>query len=86
MFTATLDEMDQLFTFDLIHNIGLHGGPCNQWISNDIVITANDQNIVELDFFARFGGKLFDTQKITRLDLILLASCFHHSKHAFSFV
>ncbi len=57
-------KVDDLVTLDLIDNFGLNAGIGHQRRANDGLVTAQHQNIVELDGFARIGGQFFDPQDI----------------------
>src|SRR6056297_788357 len=84
---APLDEVDDLFTLDLVDHLGLHGCAVNQWRANDDLVATDHQNIIELYLFAGIRRQLFNAQHIARLDPVLLAAGFHHREHrVFSFI
>ena len=76
--TAALDEMDNLFAFDLVDHIGLHGRTCDHWRTN---IGANHQNFIELNFFAGISSKFFNPENIPALNPILFATGLEDRKH-----
>ena len=68
--------------FDLIHDLGLHSSTINQRRADNRAVAPQHQNFVKLDFFASIRCQLFDTQRITGLNPILLAPGFENRKHS----
>src|SRR6056297_373090 len=78
---AALDEVDDLVTLDLIDDLGLHGGTRDKGRTDHRRVTAQHQYFVELNCLTGIRCKLFDTEHVTRLHLVLLATGLEDRKH-----
>src|SRR5690606_34615932 len=81
MLAPTLDEVDDLVTLDLINHLGLHSRVRNERHAYDGLVTAQHQNLVELNFFTGVGSKFFNPEHVARLNLVLLATGLEDRKH-----
>mmetsp|Transcript_32634 Transcript_32634/g.62881 ORF Transcript_32634/g.62881 Transcript_32634/m.62881 type:complete len:285 (-) Transcript_32634:39-893(-) len=82
---AALDEVNDFLALDLIDDLGLNAGPCDQRSTQLGGIAAQHENFVELDCFARVSSQTFYPQHIAGLNFVLLAACLDDRKHASSF-
>ena len=82
---ATLDEVDNLFAFDLVNDFGLNACIFNHRRAEHGAIAAQHQHFVKLDCFASIGRNTFNPQHIAGLYFVLLAACLDDRKHASSF-
>ena len=78
MLAATLDEVDDLVTLDLVDHIRLHRCAFHKRGADG---GAHHQNLVELNFFASVGGEFLNAEHIARLNPILLAAGLEDRKH-----
>ena len=77
---AALDKVDDLVALDLVDDLGLHRSTCHQRRADS---GPKHQNIVELNFIALGGCKLFNAEHIARVNFVLLATGLEDRKHGF---
>ncbi len=73
--TAALDEVDQLFAFDLVDHSGLNSSTRHKRRTKHRLVATDHQNFVELNGFTRCSRQFFNAQNVTRLHFILFAAC-----------
>ena len=84
--TATFDEVNDFFAFNLGYNFSLNSRASHERRPNGDTFATNHQDIIELDFVSSFGSQFFNAQHIACLHFILLAACFQDREHGLSFL
>ena len=81
MLAAALDEVDDLVTLDLLDNLGLNAGARHKGGADDGAVTAQHQDVIELNLFTCISSQFLDPEHIAGLNLVLLAAGLDDSEH-----
>ena len=66
---AALDEVDDLFAFDLVNDFGLNASVLDQWCANLWLVATQHQHFVELNFVTGVGRNTFHPKHIAEAEL-----------------